>query len=102
MSLLAVADLSTHYKSGRGVLRAVDDVSLTVEAGETVALVGESGCGKSTLGKTLLRLVDPTGGSIEFQGQDITALSQKQFTEQVTRELGSTAALVRQAGIKAD
>jgi oligopeptide/dipeptide ABC transporter ATP-binding protein len=79
MSLLAVADLSTHYKSGRGVLRAVDDVSLTVEPGETVALVGESGCGKSTLAKTLLRLADPTKGSIEFHGQDITALSQKQL-----------------------
>jgi len=79
MSLLSVAELSTHYKSDGGTLRAVDEVSLTVEPGETVALVGESGCGKSTLGKTLLRLIDPTAGTVEFQGQNITALSQKQL-----------------------
>jgi peptide/nickel transport system ATP-binding protein len=74
MSLLSVTDLSTHYTSGNGVLRAVDDVSLTVEPGETVGLVGESGCGKSTLGKTLMRLVAPTGGEIEFRGENITKL----------------------------
>jgi peptide/nickel transport system ATP-binding protein len=79
MSLLAVAELSTHYRSANGTLRAVDGVSLTVEQGETVALVGESGCGKSTLGKTLLRLIDPTAGSVDFQGTDITALSQRQL-----------------------
>jgi len=79
VSLLSVVELSTHYKSAGGTLRAVDDVSLTVETGETVALVGESGCGKSTLGKTLLRLVDPTSGSITFQGRDITALGQQEL-----------------------
>jgi oligopeptide/dipeptide ABC transporter ATP-binding protein len=74
MSLLSVSDLKTHYKSRDGLLRAVDGVDLVVERGETVGLVGESGCGKSTLGKTVMRLVDPTDGRIEFKGEDITVL----------------------------
>ena len=77
MPLLSVTDLKTHYKTGDGLLRAVDGVDLVVERGETVGLIGESGCGKSTLGKTLLRLVDPTAGRIEFSGEDITDLGPK-------------------------
>ena len=79
MSLLSVSDLSTHYVGPGGTLRAVDEVSLNVEAGETVALVGESGCGKSTLGKTLLRLVEPTGGAIAFGGEDVTTLDARRL-----------------------
>ena len=76
MSLLKVSDLHTHFATPRGLLRAVDGVSFTVEAGESVGLVGESGCGKSTLGKTLLRLVDPTAGEVRFDGVAIDGLSQ--------------------------
>ncbi|MEZ2129686.1 MULTISPECIES: ABC transporter ATP-binding protein [unclassified Sinorhizobium] len=79
MPLLSVSELKTHYKSRDGLLRAVDGVDLVVERGETVGLVGESGCGKSTLGKTVLRLVDPTAGRIEFKGEDITVLDQKRL-----------------------
>ena len=79
MALLSVHRLSTEYAGGRGTVRAVDDVSLEIEAGETVALVGESGCGKSSLGKSLMRLVEPSSGKVTFKGADVTAMSSSQL-----------------------
>jgi len=79
--LLDVRNLKKHYpihggffRSQAGSIRAVDDFSLTIRRGETIGLVGESGCGKSTAGRTILRLLDPTEGSIHFEGADITRL----------------------------
>lgn len=85
-SLLEVTDLTKHFTESTGLLgrgtqrvRAVEGVDFTIEKGETFGLVGESGCGKSTLGRTVLRLYDPTSGTIQFKGQDITELSHKQL-----------------------
>ncbi|UXN73859.1 ATP-binding cassette domain-containing protein [Devosia sp. A8/3-2] len=76
MSLLELDNLSKTYPGANGaVVRAVSEVSLTIEAGEVLGVVGESGCGKSTLGRTLLRLIEPSGGSIHFEGRDLIKLS---------------------------
>ena len=80
MSLLEVTDLKKHFPTYQQKLirtegdpvKAVDGLTLTLEAGETLGLVGESGCGKSTAGRTILRLLEPTGGKIVFEGEDVT------------------------------
>ncbi|NQF17333.1 dipeptide ABC transporter ATP-binding protein [Brevibacillus sp. HB1.3] len=80
--LLVVKNLKKYYPITGGVLggevgvvKAVDDVSFTVKSGETLGLVGESGCGKSTTGRSLLRLIEPTSGEINFEGTDVMSLS---------------------------
>ena len=75
MSLLSVRSLCVSFPTSRGIVHAVDDVSLDVAAGETVGLVGESGCGKSTLGKAVIRLVPSSNGRIIVDGTDITNLT---------------------------
>lgn len=84
--LLEVKDLQTHFPHTGGLLgrvqswtRAVDGVSFQVKKGRTLGLVGESGCGKTTLGRTILRLIEPTGGQIIYDGQDISAMDARQL-----------------------
>jgi ABC-type oligopeptide transport system ATPase subunit len=75
MPLLEIRNLTKIYPQGGSEIRAVDDVSLDIHPGETLGLVGESGSGKSTLGRLILRLVDPTSGSIRFEDHDLLAAS---------------------------
>jgi oligopeptide/dipeptide ABC transporter ATP-binding protein len=84
--LLEVNDLAVHFPvkaqgawGKPGVVRAVDGISLTLRANETLGLVGESGCGKSTLARAVIRLVSPTGGEVLFEGRDIARLSERQL-----------------------
>src|ERR1700760_87405 len=86
MPLLEVKNLKTYFPIRTGVfrrhtddVRAVDDVSFTVEKGTTVGLVGESGSGKSTIGKTLLKLVPATAGQVLFEDRDILPMSENEF-----------------------
>ena len=75
--LLKAEHLKKYFKSPHGTVKAVDDVSLEIYEGETLALVGESGCGKSTLGRVIMNLITPTSGTVTFDGTDITALHGK-------------------------
>ena len=78
--LLSARGLSKDFPvSGKRRLHALSRVDLDIYEGETLALVGESGCGKSTLGRTLIRLIPATEGSISFEGQDISSMSEKEF-----------------------
>jgi peptide/nickel transport system ATP-binding protein len=71
MVLVEVRDLVKEFPISRGVFRAVDGVSLDIAEGETLGVVGESGCGKTTLGRMILRLIEPTAGSVRFSGTEV-------------------------------
>jgi len=84
--ILEVKDLKKHFPVKKGLLRrtvgqvyAVDGISFTIGEGETLGLVGESGCGKSTAGRAILRLIEPTSGTVKMMGQDIAGLSKKEL-----------------------
>lgn len=71
-AVIEVKNLKKYFDTPRGLLHAVDDVTFTIEAGKTLGVVGESGCGKSTLGRTIIHLLENTGGQIFLEGKDIT------------------------------
>jgi len=80
--LLVVQNLKKHFPVKKGVfsrvsgwVKAVDDISFHIKPGETLGLVGESGCGKTTAGRTILRLIEPTGGRVDFEGKDVASLT---------------------------
>lgn len=84
MNQLEIVNLKKYFKVKDGILHAVDDVSLSIEKGKTLGVVGESGCGKSTLGKTILRLTEPTDGKIFFEGRELNRLSAREFKKMRT------------------
>ncbi|MCF0229558.1 MAG: ATP-binding cassette domain-containing protein [Parasporobacterium sp.] len=85
--LVEVEHLKEHFKVTDGfkkmTLKAVDDVSFSINAGETLGLVGESGCGKTTVGRTLLRLYTPTAGTVKFRGEEVTAKNIRQMRKKM-------------------
>ncbi len=79
--ILEVKNLKKYFKTPKGMLHAVDDVSFSIERGKTLGIVGESGCGKSTTGRCILRLVEPTSGSVIFDGVDVAKLDSRQMRD---------------------
>ncbi len=79
--LIRVEHLKKYFKTPTGMLHAVDDISFSINEGETLGIVGESGCGKTTLGRLVVKLLDPTDGKIFYQGRDITNPDKKELKE---------------------
>lgn len=77
--LVRVRNLVKYFKTSRGVVHAVDDISFDIEEGKTIGIVGESGCGKSTTGRCLICLIEPTSGEIIYRGQDICRLKRSEM-----------------------
>ena len=77
--IIEIKNLKKYFATPRGMLHAVDDVTLSIQKGKTLGVVGESGCGKSTLGRTIIHLLESTGGQILFNGGDITKLNNKEL-----------------------
>ena len=89
--LLRVENLMTQFKTESGLVQAVDGISYHIDEQEIIGLVGESGCGKTTIGRCILRLYQPTGGQILFEGEDISS-----FPEQKIRHIRHKMALIFQ------
>src|SRR5579872_7298842 len=92
MSLLVVRDLKKHFPVRAGLfarvrehVKAVDGVTFSIAAGKTLGLVGESGCGKTTVGRTILRLIPPTAGAVEFEGDDLLRLGRRALRQKRRR-----------------
>jgi oligopeptide transport system ATP-binding protein len=85
-ALLEVKDLKKYFRVGREALKAVDGISVEIKKGETLGLVGESGCGKTTVGRVLVRLYEPSGGKIIYDGDDITKI-QGQDAKRLNRKM---------------
>lgn len=92
MMLLNIENLETHFVTRKGILKAVDRVSISFDSGEFISVVGESGCGKSTLAYSIMRLISPpgkiAGGKIEFNGVDLLKLSEERMRDLRGREIG--------------
>lgn len=93
-TLLEVRNLKMHFPVKAGIIqrtvghvKAVDDISFNVKKGETLGIVGESGCGKSTMGRALIRLYEPTGGNVLFEGIDITKLPERELRPLIRRKI---------------
>lgn len=80
-AVLEVEDLKKYFKTAKGTLHAVDGITFKLEKGKTLGVVGESGCGKSTLGRTIIHLLDSTGGKMVFDGKDVTKLNSRELKE---------------------
>ena len=77
--LLQVENLVKYFKTRRGLVHAVDNISFTIEKGKTLGMVGESGCGKSTTGRLIMRLIEPTSGTVRFDGHEVTKLKNNEM-----------------------
>lgn len=101
MNLLTIKDLEVHYHSRGRLVRAVDGVSFSLEAGDTLGLVGESGCGKTTIAKAVMRLLSPKGavlrGEMWFKGQNLAELSLREMRQVRWEEI----ALISQSAMNA-
>ena len=79
--LIETKNLKKYFSTAKGMLHAVDDISLRIDAGTTLGVVGESGCGKSTLGRTMIRLLPATSGEVFYKGKNILTYNTRQMKE---------------------
>lgn len=79
--ILEVRNLKKYFKTPKGMLHAVDDVSFSIQRGKTLGIVGESGCGKSTTGRAILRLLEPTSGEVVFEDRDVLKLNKNEMRQ---------------------